>query len=92
MDYQKLDTSLALAVDAEGRAPDARDLSVLVRLVAPPSDVQLEQLQGAGVDSAAAGRTVVTGTLSRRDVETLSGQPWVLSLTLSAQRRPTGPT
>ncbi|MGX1885124.1 hypothetical protein [Streptomyces sp. NPDC055287] len=88
MDYRKLDTSLALAVDAEGRAPESRDLSVLVRLTAPPSDVQLAQLHGAGVRSAVPGRTVVTGTLSRRDVETLSGQPWVLSLTLSARRRP----
>ncbi|MGW7054540.1 hypothetical protein [Streptomyces sp. NPDC054888] len=88
MDYRKLDPSLAVAVDAEGRAPDVRDLSVLVRLEAPPSDSQLAQLRSAGVEGAGAGRTVLTGTLSRRDVETLSGRPWVLSLFLSASRRP----
>lgn len=90
MDYRKLDSSLAMAVDAENRAPQARDMLVLVRLTEPPQPSQLELLQSRGVDSAAApGRTVVTGTLSREDVETLSAQPWVLSLSLSATRNPT---
>ncbi|MCX4670619.1 hypothetical protein OG453_28670 [Streptomyces sp. NBC_01381] len=90
MDYRKLDSSLAMAIDAEGRVPQARDMLVLVRLTEPPSPPQLEHLQSRGVDSAAApGRAVMTGTLSREDVETLSEQPWVLSLTLSATRNPT---
>ncbi|GAA3368220.1 hypothetical protein GCM10020367_05690 [Streptomyces sannanensis] len=88
MDYRKLDASLAAAIDAKESAPDARELSVLVRLAEPPSAAQLEQLRGSGVDGAAPGRTVQTGTLSRRDVEALSAQTWVLSLTLSAARRP----
>ncbi|MFG2298299.1 hypothetical protein [Streptomyces sp. NPDC048603] len=90
MDYRKLDTLLAMAVDAEGRAPQARDMLVLVRLTEPPSPAQLAHLQSRGVDGAAAPeRTVMTGTLSREDVEALSEQQWVLSLALSATRNPT---
>lgn len=88
MDYGKLDASLAMAVEAEGRDPQARELPVSVRLTGPLSDAQHEQLHGFGIDGDNAGRTVVTGTLSRRDVETLADQPWVLSVTLSTERRP----
>ncbi|MGW6982165.1 hypothetical protein ACWGE1_22465 [Streptomyces sp. NPDC054932] len=89
MDYRKLDASLAMAIDAPGRSPQARDLLVLVRLTEPPSPDRLEQLGNRGVDSAVGGGTVLTGTLSREDVEALSDQPWVHSLTLSATRSPT---
>ncbi|WP_369779986.1 hypothetical protein [Streptomyces sp. R33] len=90
MDYRKLDASLAMAVDAQDRAPQDRDMLVLVRLTQPPSSAQLEQLSSRGVDSPAVpGRTVLTGMLSREDVETLCDQPWVLSLALSATRSPT---
>ncbi|UQX04398.1 hypothetical protein [Streptomyces sp. RerS4] len=92
MDYQKVDPALGIAMDAEGRDPSARDLTVLVRLTEPPSPDQLEQLRRAGVESASGpdvARTVLTGTLSREDVETLADQPWVRSLSLSATRRPT---
>ncbi|MEU8779144.1 hypothetical protein [Streptomyces sp. NPDC048606] len=92
MDYGKLDAALSLAVDAEGRDPAARDLSVLVRLTQRPSPEQWQRLRGAGVEGAdgeGPDRTVLTGTLSRRDVESLSAEPWVHSLSLSGSRRPT---
>ncbi|MFJ8162323.1 hypothetical protein ACIRBY_15520 [Streptomyces sp. NPDC096136] len=88
MDYRKLDAALGRAVGAGDADPAARDLLVLVRLTEPPSQAQLEQLRRAGVNGTAGGRTVLTGTLSRRDVETLSEQPWVRSLSLSGSRRP----
>ncbi len=88
MDYGKLDAALAMAVDAEGRDPGARDLVVFVRLTGPPSDEQRTRLRALGVDGTDAARTVLTATLSRQEVETLTDQPWVQSLTLSAQRRP----
>ncbi|MEU7553683.1 hypothetical protein AB0B01_15260 [Streptomyces sp. NPDC044571] len=88
MDYGKLDASLAMAVDAEGRDAQVRELPVSVRLTGPLSEAQREQLRGCGVDGDDAGRTILTATLSRRDVEILADQPWVLFLTLSAQRRP----
>ncbi|WP_327280406.1 MULTISPECIES: hypothetical protein [unclassified Streptomyces] len=88
MDYGKLDASLAMAVDAEGRDPDTRELDVSVRLAGPLSDAQRQQLRAFGIGGEDAGRTVLTGTVSRQDVESLAGQPWVVSLTLSAQRRP----
>ncbi|MER5728381.1 hypothetical protein ABT084_08505 [Streptomyces sp. NPDC002138] len=88
MDYRKLDAALGRAVGAGGGHPGTRDLLVLVRLTEPPSDEQLEQLRQAGVNGTDTRRTVLTGTLSRQDVETLSEQPWVLSLSLSGSRRP----
>ncbi|MEW1638112.1 hypothetical protein AB0469_29125 [Streptomyces sp. NPDC093801] len=88
MDYRKLDAALGRALGAGDVDPAARDLLVLVRLTEPPSEGQLEQLRRAGVNAAGTGRTVLTGTLSRQDVETLSDQPWVLSLSLSGSRRP----
>ncbi|MFF1341627.1 hypothetical protein ACFVYT_27535 [Streptomyces sp. NPDC058290] len=88
VDYRKLDAALRRAVGAGDGDRAARDLLVLVRLTQPPSEEQLEQLLLAGVNGTGTGRTVLTGTLSRQDVETLSEQPWVLSLSLSGSRRP----
>ncbi|MFF8279611.1 hypothetical protein ACF05T_26410 [Streptomyces lateritius] len=89
MDYGKLDAPLAAEVDAPGLEPTERRLLVILRLAHPPNAAEQEVLRGAGVDDAGAGRTIVTGSLSRQQVETLSGQPWVLSLALSSKRRPT---
>ncbi|MEV6318462.1 hypothetical protein [Streptomyces sp. NPDC051776] len=89
MDYTKLDASLALAVDDASGDPDVRRLAVIVRLAAPASGPQAERLRSAGIDTREAGeRTVLTGVLSVSDVESLSGQPWVVSLSLSARRHP----
>lgn len=88
MDYRKLDAALGRAVGAGDGDPATRNLLVLVRLTEPPSEGQLEQLRQAGVNGTGSGRTVLTGTLSRQDVETLSEQPWVLSLSLSGSRHP----
>lgn len=89
VDYGKLNVSLAAAVDAPGGDPDSRELLVTIHLAQVPTEEQREVLRGAGVDSSAAERTVMTGTLSRRDVEKLSHQPWVHSLTLSSTRHTT---
>ncbi|MER7951338.1 hypothetical protein ABTY59_28475 [Streptomyces sp. NPDC096079] len=88
MDYAKLDPSLSAAVDAPDGDPEVRNLLVTVLLEQAPTAAQREALRGAGVDVAAPGRTVLSGTLSRRGVEDLSHRPWVRSLALSASRRP----
>lgn len=88
VDYGKLDASLAAEVDAPDREPTARSLLVILRLAHPPSGAEREVLRGAGVNDDGAGRTIVTASLSRQQVETLSAQPWVLSLALSTKRRP----
>ncbi|MGW7439881.1 hypothetical protein [Streptomyces sp. NPDC054849] len=91
MDYGKLDASLAAEVDTPGLEPTDRGLLVILRLAHPPNGAEQEILRGAGVDvdDAGAGRTIATASLSRQQVETLSGQPWVVSLALSSKRRPT---
>ncbi|MEW2373706.1 hypothetical protein AB0940_30705 [Streptomyces sp. NPDC006656] len=88
MDYRKLDAALGRAVGAAEGDPGVRDLLVLIRLTEPPSPAQLDELRRAGVGGTDTGRTILTGTLSRQDVETLSEQPWVRSLSLSGSRRP----
>lgn len=88
MDYGKLDASLAAQVDAQELVPTEQGLLVILRLAHPPDAAEQEVLRGAGVDDTGAGRTIVTASLSRQQVETLSQQPWVLSLALSSKRRP----
>lgn len=89
MDYGKLDASLAAEVAAPDLEPTERGLLVTLRLAHPPSAAEQQILRDAGVNDDGAGRTIVTASLSRQQVETLSGQPWVLSLALSQKRRPT---
>ncbi|MGW6704506.1 hypothetical protein ACWGDE_06405, partial [Streptomyces sp. NPDC054956] len=80
---------LAAEVDAPGLEPTERGLLVILRLSHPPDAAEQEALRDAGVNDTGTGRTIVTATLSRQQVETLSQQPWVVSLALSTKRRPT---
>lgn len=88
MDYGKLDARLASAVEEAARAPESRSLVVILRLTGTPSDQEVARLREAGVEASSSAATVVTGVLSRRDVDELSEEPFVMSLSLSGRRRP----
>jgi hypothetical protein len=84
MDYDKLDAALALtlerAADPEQRFP------VFVHARQPGVEVPADLVSRLGTD--AVGR-VHTAMLTRDDIDRLSEEPWVESLQLSPQRRPT---
>ncbi|GGX74368.1 hypothetical protein [Streptomyces hiroshimensis] len=90
MDYGKLDAPLAVRLAATADDDEARDFPVVIRLTAPPSAEQLATLKAAGVSRVPEGRRTMSADLSRRDLERLSAEPWVLALSLSVQRRPFG--
>lgn len=88
MDYGKLDARLASAVEEAARAPESRSLVVILRLTGTPSDREVARLREAGVEAPPSAATVLTGVLSPRDVDELSEEPFVMSLSLSGRRRP----
>jgi hypothetical protein len=84
MDYDKLDAALALTLE-RAEDPDQR-FPVFVQAKQPGATVPADLVGRFG--TAAVGR-VHTAMLTRDDIDRLSEEPWVESLQLSPQRRPT---
>ena len=82
MDYQKVDTGLAGALDEAGD-PDAESLTVFIHTARVPDEQAIRVLKGYGVSGATGNGQIFTATLSPRDVAKLSEQPWVQSIKLS---------
>jgi hypothetical protein len=84
MDYDKLDAALALTLE---RAEDpGQRFPVFVHARQPGAAVPADLVSRLGTDTVGG---VHTAMLTRDDIDRLSEEPWVKSLHLSLQRRPT---
>ncbi len=87
MNYAKTGAALASAL-SRVTEPSARTLPVFIRADRAPTPAETASLEEiAGVNGVAEGRRVFTATLSAKEVEQLSEQPWVRSLELSRPLR-----
>lgn len=86
MNYQKLDTALAMAMN-EVQNPEERNMSVFIH-TQPTTDSagSTELLRNLGV-GVTEGKDVFTATLSPNAISQLSEQPWVQYLKLSQKLR-----
>ena len=89
MDYRKLDTALAAALD-EVQDPEERSLSVFIHTAHAPGHAEVTYLEDLGVRGVTQRRQVFTATLSPRAVEELSDQPWLRYMRLSRRLRLVG--
>jgi hypothetical protein len=87
MNYQKLDTALAMALN-EVQNPEERSLGVFIHTEPVPDPAAASFLESLGVGGVTAGRDVFTATLSANAISQLSEQPWVQYLKLSQTMRP----
>lgn len=84
MNYRKLDPGLALALsNTETSNEDVRAFDVFIRMAHAPDTKEVTYLEELGISCPAAGRQILTATLSARAVDELSKQPWVRYLELS---------
>lgn len=81
-DYRKLDAALASAMD-ELPDPGAPDLAVFVHLAQRPTRGDQDRLSHLGLPRAPRRRTILTATLSPRQVASLSRDDLVRQLRLS---------
>lgn len=87
MNYAKTGAALASAL-SHITDPSARTLPVFIRTNRDPTPTETALLEEVvGINAVAPGRQVFTATLSAREVEELSEQPWVRSLELSRPLR-----
>lgn len=87
MNYQKLDTGLAMALNGV-QNPEKRNLVIFIHTKPAPDAAAAAFLESLGVSSVRSGRKVFTATLSANAVSQLSDQPWVQYLKLSQKLRP----
>ncbi len=85
MDYQKLDSSLAAALEEEGGTESTR-FPVFLRLNSA-SPESIDMLQRYRID-ASAGPGIVPAELAPGEIAELSDQPWVSSIRLARSSRP----
>lgn len=85
MNYQKLDTALAMAL-SEVENPEERNLVVFIHTEPVPDASAAAFLASLGV-SVTSGRDVFTATLSANAVSQLSEKPWVQYIRLSQKLR-----
>ncbi len=85
MNYQKLDTALAMALN-EVENPGEPSLVVFIHTEPVPDTKAAAFLEGLGIN-VTRGRDVFTGTLSANAVSQLSEQPWVQYIRLSQKLR-----
>lgn len=86
MNYQKLDASLAAALD-EAADPDAHAFSVFIHTHAPPGPEEVATLERLGAGRVEADRAIHTATLSTRALAALSELPFVKYLRLAHRLR-----
>ena len=86
MDYDKIDASLAVALD-EVNNPEERMLSVFIQTTQGVDPAATDFLKEIGVAGAMEGRKIFTAKLSSRAVDELTRQPWVRYVKLSQKIR-----
>lgn len=86
MNYQKLDTSLAMALN-DVQDPEAPSFVVFIHTEPAPDGNATAILNNLGVNDATSGKDVFTATLSANAISQLSEQPWVQYLRLSQKLR-----
>jgi hypothetical protein len=85
-DYTRIDEALVLACDET--PADERSLTVFIHTCDPPTEDQARRLIQFGMSLPAAGRRILTATLSPADVAALSNEPWIKRLKLSQRLKP----
>ena len=85
MNYKKLDTPLAMALN-EVENPEEQSLVVFIHTEPVPDAKATAFLESLGVN-VTRGREVFTATLSANAVSQLSDQPWVQYIRLSQKLR-----
>lgn len=85
MNYAKTGASLASAL-SHVTEPSERTLPIFIRAEREPTPDEASRLEDI-VEGAGEGRRIFTATLSAREVERLSEEPWVRSLELSRPMR-----
>jgi hypothetical protein len=86
MNYQKLDSALAMAMnDAQDQEEQSLVVFIHTEIVSDPAATAV--LENYGVSGVTVGKDVFTTTLSPNAVSQLSEQPWVKYLKLSQKLR-----
>jgi hypothetical protein len=83
VDYQKLDSALAAALE---ESPQETHLSIFIQLDGPPSALTLDNLHRIGV-SGNSSLTIFTARLHPQAIAVLSDQPFVRFLKLAQPLR-----
>ncbi|MBW4505743.1 MAG: hypothetical protein KME64_04435 [Scytonematopsis contorta HA4267-MV1] len=86
MNYQKLDASLAMALNDVSNQQEA-NLVVFIHTKAIPNAEAIAVLQSMGVSNISSDSDVFTATLSPNAISQLSEQPWVQYIKLSQKLR-----
>jgi hypothetical protein len=86
MDYRKIDAALASALE-DLKDPEERSIEVFIHTEGIPGAAEAEFLQRLGVSRDKSGRQMFTATLSAREAEELSEQPWLRYMRLSRKLR-----
>jgi hypothetical protein len=82
MDYQKLDSALAAALQ-EGEGGGEARFPVFLRLGAPPPSDATDLLRRLGVETPVAVPSIYPVELAAHDVDELSEKSWVSSIRLA---------
>ncbi|QSJ15846.1 hypothetical protein JYQ62_29225 [Nostoc sp. UHCC 0702] len=82
MNYQKLDTALAMALND---VPDPQEPSLAVFIHTEPvlDAAATAVLENSGISGVTSGKDIFTATLSPNAISQLSEEPWVKYLKLS---------
>jgi hypothetical protein len=88
MNYQKLDTALAIALNEvkenERALSQERCLTVFIHIIADIDTTTVTAfLESLGISGVKGGKAILTATLSPNAISELSEQPWVQYLKLS---------
>ncbi len=91
MNYRKLDTRLAAALDEMqndgNKVSEEPALSVFIHMAQTPDPTAADFLKEIGVKLTSTRQQIVTAKVSPRAVEELSKQPWVRLVKLSQKLR-----
>ncbi|MDJ0800337.1 MAG: hypothetical protein QNJ51_26605 [Calothrix sp. MO_167.B12] len=86
MNYQKLDASLAMALN-EVLEPENPNLVVFIHTHSPLDPDAIAMLENTGISNVTSNKEVFTATLSFVAISQLSEQTWVKYLKLSHKLR-----
>ncbi len=86
MNFQKLDASLAMALN-DVLEPETPNLVVFIHTQSPLEPDAIAVLENTGISNIIASQEVFTATLSAHTIAQLSEQPWVKYLKLSHKLR-----
>ncbi|MCX5395220.1 hypothetical protein [Streptomyces sp. NBC_00094] len=86
MSQGKLRGRLRLALMSPADASDDR-LLVYIELADVPSPEQVALLRQVGATGTIEGHKIITASMSKGEIEPLSREPWVISISLSEMLR-----